>query len=388
MAHTTISSIYSAAEDVPLILAPQFSALQPITLPHDFNLDLPQVNNYDFQLERHIIAEFERYRQENATTIQLRAQKLQALQEERIRKHKEEARKIAPGFLDTNLRILTPVPVNNTQRRASQQAENGTVSENSMDEQKIHVRSASDDIVLERIKKSNEEGDETKSSKSLVYLEFEESLPPRNPWEQPNTIQDDISILREVIGSPISSNELNNFVANGGVTGSSNFLGSPANHDMMVTNSNPSRSFHSSPLLQPSIGTSLPSQLSNQTFAGNPDLLSNSLANLQISQNTYSMSSINVHNNTAPSVKAYSAPSSSQERRHLHQPYSTPPIPPKEVLPASSSSPKNEDNDNDDNSDLINKFINMGFTKEQAIDALVKSDHDLQKATNYLLDLQ
>jgi hypothetical protein len=31
MAHTTVSSIYSAAEDVPLILAPQFSALQPVS---------------------------------------------------------------------------------------------------------------------------------------------------------------------------------------------------------------------------------------------------------------------------------------------------------------------------------------------------------------------
>jgi hypothetical protein len=154
---------------------------------------------------------------------------------------------------------------------------------------------------------------------------------------------------------------------------------------MMVTNQNHPRSFHASPLLQPTVGAPLPSQLSNQTFAlSNPDLLSNHLANLQISQNT----PINVHNNTTPSVKSYSAPSSSQERRPLHQPYSTPPIPPKEVLPTSSSSPKNEEHDNDDNSELINKFINMGFTKEQAVDALVKHDYDLHKATNYLLDLQ
>ena len=32
MAHTTASSIYSAAEDVPLILAPQFSALKSVSL--------------------------------------------------------------------------------------------------------------------------------------------------------------------------------------------------------------------------------------------------------------------------------------------------------------------------------------------------------------------
>jgi hypothetical protein len=96
--------------------------------------------------------------------MQLRAQKLQALQEERIRKQKEEARKIAPGFLDTNLRILTPVPANNTQRKLSQQAESGnntiTASENVINEQKVHVRSASDDMVLHGKMKSKEEGDE------------------------------------------------------------------------------------------------------------------------------------------------------------------------------------------------------------------------------------
>src|SRR5207237_847113 len=114
-----------------------------------------------------IITESEKYRQDSATITQIRAQKLQAFQEERTRKQIEEARKIAPGFLDTDLRILTPVPVNNTQRRTSQQIESGNnivaVNENGMDEQKAHVRSASDDMslyVLERIKKSKEEGDE------------------------------------------------------------------------------------------------------------------------------------------------------------------------------------------------------------------------------------
>jgi hypothetical protein len=220
-------------------------------------------------------------------------------------------------------------------------------------------------------------------------LEFEESLPPRNPWDPPNSIQDDISILREVIGSPVPTTSSPNV----GATGSPNFLGTPANHDMMVTN--PQRSFHPSPLLQPSIGAPLPSQLSNQTFSSgssithsNPDLLSNNLANLQISQNSYSTSPINIHNNTSSSVKSYSSPSSGQERRPLHQPYSTPPIPPKEVLSTSSPSPKNEESDNDDNSDLIKEIIHMGFTKEQAIDALEKYDYDLHKATNYLLDSQ
>ncbi|CAG8593267.1 659_t:CDS:2 [Funneliformis caledonium] len=401
MAHTTVSSIYSAAEDVPLILAPQFSSLQPITLPPDFNLDLPQVQNYDFNLERHIIADSEKQRHDNATLTQLRAQKLQALQEERIRIQKEKARKIAPGFLDTDLRILTPVPANNTQRRASHQVESvdNTIainSENGIDEQKVHVRSASDDIplyILEKMRK--EEGDEAKPAKSLFYLEFEESLSPPNLSNSSNTIQDDISILREVIGSPvptISSNE-NISVADRGVNGSPNFFGAPANQDMVVNNPNPPRSYPS-PLLHPSV-VPLPSQLSNEVFTlgssathSNPDLLSNKLGNLQISQNTYSTSPINNTSSSIQGHRTYSAPSSSIERLSPRQPYSIPPVPPKEILPTSSPSPKNEESEKDINPDLIEQFINMGFTKEQAVDALEKYDYDPHKATNYLLDLQ
>jgi len=51
------------------------------------------------------------------------------------------------------------------------------------------------------------------------------------------------------------------------------------------------------------------------------------------------------------------------------------------------------DNDNDDNNDsvdseVIKQFLNMGFTREQAIGALEKHDYDAHMATNYLLDLQ
>lgn len=76
--------------------------------------------------------------------------------------------------MDTNLRILTPVPVNNTQRKTSQQAESGNniinVSENVIDEQKVHVRSASDDMVLHGKMKSKEEGDEVNIGYNFHYF--------------------------------------------------------------------------------------------------------------------------------------------------------------------------------------------------------------------------
>ncbi|CAG8798390.1 4484_t:CDS:1, partial [Racocetra fulgida] len=119
---------------------------------------------YDFNLERHVIADSERFRQENAALMQVRAQKLQALQDARIRKQKEEARKIAPGFLDTDRRLLTPVQMHTPSKRTSQQVENGNVpaGEVNNDNQKVsHGRSASDELpnhVVERMK-LKEEGD-------------------------------------------------------------------------------------------------------------------------------------------------------------------------------------------------------------------------------------
>ena len=75
------------------------------------------------------------------------------------------------------MRILTPVPANNTQRRASHQVESGNNSvainsENVMDEQKVHIRSASDDIplhVIERMR-SKEEGDEVNEDMAIVPI--------------------------------------------------------------------------------------------------------------------------------------------------------------------------------------------------------------------------
>lgn len=54
-----------------------------------------------------------------------------------------------------------------------------------------------------------------------------------------------------------------------------------------------------------------------------------------------------------------------------------PPLPP---LPPSPQQPALP------HEDLINELGNMGFTRAQAIDALKKNDHDLIKATNFLLD--
>ncbi|CAG8743065.1 hypothetical protein C2G38_2045051 [Gigaspora rosea] len=420
----TISSIYSALENVPLILAPQYSALQPVTMPHDFTLDLPPVNKYDFNLERHIIADSERFRLENAALIQMRAQKLQALQDARIRKQKEEARKIAPGFLDTDRRLLTPVPMHAPPKRASQQIENGNSapigSEVSNGNQKVlHGRSASDELpnhVVERMK-LKEEGDveESKPAKSLVYLEFEESLPSRNPSDPPNTIQNDIAILQGVIGPSVSSksqNEVKNVVSNG-LAMSPTTIGLHMGPEVSLAPSTNFNMFHISPRLQPAmpppqqqpqpftLGSSLPNHSNPEQF------ISTNLANMRISPpntaNVYTspLSSMSARNISAPNLQGemqriYTSPSYPYERRPSHQSHIIPPTlptrPPKEALSSSPSTSHIEEesdiDENDTNSEMIKQFINMGFSKTQAINALEKFDYDPYKATNYLLDLQ
>ena len=76
----------------------------------------------------------------------MREEQLRTLREEKLRKQKEAARKIAPGFLDTDRRILTPV---NTQRRSSQQGDAilTGVSENGLVGKNTHERASSNDEV-------------------------------------------------------------------------------------------------------------------------------------------------------------------------------------------------------------------------------------------------
>ncbi|CAH1755956.1 14492_t:CDS:2 [Entrophospora sp. SA101] len=311
----SISSIYSSIEDVPLVLTPQFMSLKPIKLPADFNLDIPQLGHYDFNLERSVISETERYREEIIKLAQIRSQKLQAFQEARLQKQKEEARKIAPGFLDTDRRMLTPVLVNNTKRRSSH-IENGNgiifaSEENNDKNQKNHLRSASDDlsnrvvVCLKSKSGDDDDGDETNFKKPFDYLEFEEQLSKNN---QKTPIQDDISILKEVIRNSIS-------------------VSSPP------LSKSPSSSNH---------GIALGQQIGGGGIA---EQLATNLAYMQISKNNYSNQSLSPVNNSNSYINSsgglgqmsLSAPSSFHERKVLNQTSIMPPIrPPKEVIKLSS----------------------------------------------------
>ncbi|CAG8690215.1 2140_t:CDS:1, partial [Scutellospora calospora] len=115
---------------------------------------------------------------------------------------------------------------------------------------------------------------------------------------------------------------------------------------------------------------------------------------------TSPLSAMSARNISAPNLqggmqRVYSVSSYTYERRPSHQhiiPPTLPTRPPKEAISSSSSTSHIEEesnvDENDTNSEMIKQFINMGFSKVQAIDALEKHDYDPHKATNYLLDLQ
>ncbi|CAG8689001.1 77_t:CDS:1, partial [Cetraspora pellucida] len=237
-----------------------------------------------------------------------------------------------------------------------------------------------------------------------------ESLPTRNTLD-PNTIQNDIAILQGVIGSPVPStspNGVKNFGSNG-LTMSPTTAGLHIGPETSLAPSTNFNRFHVSPRLQPVIAP--PVQQQTQAFTlgsplsnhSNPEqFMSTNLANMHISPtNTANVYTLPLSSMSAPNLqgelhRVFSATSYAYERRPSHQPHIVPPTlptrPPKEAIPSSSSTSHIEEesdvDENDLNSEMIKQFINMGFSKVQAIDALEKHNYDPHKATNYLLDLQ
>ncbi|CAG8613699.1 1123_t:CDS:2 [Paraglomus occultum] len=338
-----ISLIYAALEDVPLILAPQFTYIQPATLPPDFTvLDQRQVviimftlfnaalatnveltafsstpkDKYDFELERRVTLEADQRRHESETRAQLREEQLRTLREEKLRKQREAARKIAPGFLDTDRRILTPV---NKQRRSSQQGDAilTGASENGLVGKTAHERASSND--------------ETKNVPfDLDYLSTWSS-PSTTPVPSTKSVQqEDLSILADSL--------------------------IPSPHQRPPTSA-PANGIHVQPNLSP--------QPNKVTARFSPEVPNQSAAPVSIPPHpTYNMSSPPIRMNAG---RPYNVPS-----------YAPPPIvPPKLKVQAES-----------DKDGPLEQLTRMGFSSDQAIEALKKYEDDLVGATNYLLDLQ
>ncbi|KAJ2957722.1 hypothetical protein NQZ79_g6561 [Umbelopsis isabellina] len=130
--------------------------------------------------------------------------KYQQYVEDKIHRQKVAARKIAPGFLDTDTKILTPKPLNtipNGRELDNLPLQNTDFSHNLS----RHNRSLSAEIPLDRLTVSESTGVKPSTSISsgignkkpsnINYLEFEQGLAPLDPWDTPES---DLDALHEI----------------------------------------------------------------------------------------------------------------------------------------------------------------------------------------------
>ncbi|KAI9275989.1 hypothetical protein BY458DRAFT_506716 [Sporodiniella umbellata] len=265
---TDQSSTYSMLEKVPLMISPQYKLPKKIVIDQELQPmpgDISQLIAYPFSIERKVLAQIEACRMRNKEEEETLKAKQLVYEQEKEDLKKAAAKKIAPGFLNTDIRILKADDIQ-------------TANPNIM----THSRSQ------ERFKRP---------------LGSEQNSPIINPWNSPEA---DFNALRSILDTPTSR--------------------------------------------------------STPTYTLLPTLVpySPTVKSRQIKSDGH----WKIRSNTAPG--------------------STPPIIPPKPLDVSVSStqtvpaspPKH----------LIEELNNMGFTRAQATEALEKNQHDLTKATNFLLD--
>lgn len=256
----------------------------------------------------------------------------QKYREERIKQQKLAARKIAPGFLDTETRILKPEPLHQL----------------------------------------GDESESMRRQQQVDYLRFEQALAPPDPWDQP---ENDMMALRSILGAnnqPITTTAQH----------------TQQQHVPQVTSANEQQGY------PPVMWTVAPDTTNNGQFqqqqqqpAGpRPHHTSSPPIAPALPPKPFFDTSTCSSGHTSPQTvtsilpSATTAIASSSPSDTSNSPVIPPPLPPPPppAPPAPATHPAHDN--------LIQELVNMGFSRPQAADALEKNDHDLTKATNFLLD--
>lgn len=256
----------------------------------------------------------------------------QKYREERIKQQKLAARKIAPGFLDTETRILKPEPLHQL----------------------------------------GDESESMRRQQQVDYLRFEQALAPPDPWDQP---ENDMMALRSILGAnnqPITTTAQH----------------TQQQHVPQVTSANDQQGY------PPVMWTVAPDTTNNGQFqqqqqqpAGpRPHHTSSPPIAPALPPKPFFDTSTCSSGHTSPQTvtsilpNATTAIASSSPSDTSNSPVIPPPLPPPPppAPPAPATHPAHDN--------LIQELVNMGFSRPQAADALEKNDHDLTKATNFLLD--
>ncbi|GAB5590120.1 hypothetical protein Unana1_05020 [Umbelopsis nana] len=320
---------------------------------------MPNPLLYRFTLEPEVLKEVEEYRKLEISRNNELERKYQQFLEEKIQRQKVAARKIAPGFLDTDTKILTPKPLNATTNGQSVESDVANNLPNSINLSR-HSRSMSDEVSMSRLvlpeqgvkpSTSVSSGLASKKQNNLNYLEFEQGLAPLDPWDTP---ENDIDALQEIW------------------EGRSNVKTDPRRRTLNQVSAGNQAPY------QPSPGH--PPQRNYQQ-----QQLQNSMP-LPPKQLPY------------PPTQHYTMPhpasGTSSPIQHTYPPMRSPsPVPPARPpkafdapTPPPLPAPVPVTQENDATSGLIQELTDMGFSREQAQNALEKNGNDISKATNFLLD--
>lgn len=370
-------STYAVLQSVPVMVSPHYRLPKKIMVASELQMvpdDISKLPAYPFAVEREVIAQVEAARKLGFETEEAFALKKKQYEEEKANKRKAAARKIAPGFLDTDTRILKPEQTYAlefpTPAAAAEESEpNSTHTSPQMLQPSVSTGINDSNKVL---------ATGTSPPDKFDYLKFEQGLAPADPWDTP---ENDMAALSAILGSP-------RMMPYTPVKRNSNPMPYPQQQQQQ---------YHTPPQPQPQ-QQQRPYQKNEGVYWNFQQQSSNNSNNNAMYPPPQQTTPRQMHasvpalppklfgNSPHPSSSTSSPiisppppvlpPPSDYHRASNSNTPTPPPLPP---LPNQQQSPS-------PNEGLIAELGNMGFTRAQAIDALEKNDHDLIKATNFLLD--
>ncbi|KAI8086744.1 uncharacterized protein BX664DRAFT_336654 [Halteromyces radiatus] len=373
-------SSYSVLQDIPVMVSPHYRLPKQIVIDKELvpiSEEALKLTNYSFSVERQAISNVVAMREKQQQAEKELADRLEAYQAEKLQQRKAAARKIAPGFLDTETRILHPQPFHSNKTLLSEDLDHEINKTNQDDPPSTHsspqqqhqtrqqqlqhspyqrYRSSSNpaDFIHPSYSSLQQQEKRTSAQSHIDYLKFEQGLAPPDPWDTP---ENDFVALRSILGNQ-----------DGKGNQDQQHYTPPPNPSAMPTPQ------YSSPYLRHAPSTNMypegpwirPPQYptpGHHAPALPPKLLKEELHPNGNSPNA----SPQIPPPPPPPPPSSSSPSSS----HHGSPTLPPPLPP---LP------------NGTQESLIQELANMGFSHSQAADALQKNENDLTRATNFLLD--
>ncbi|OZJ04886.1 hypothetical protein BZG36_02508 [Bifiguratus adelaidae] len=360
-------------EDIPVIAPILYRLPKPVSAPEYLAVipdDVGHLQVYNFALEQHLLEDIAKARAEEQAKADALAARKQAYEARQVAQQKAKARKIAPGFLDTDQRLLTPQPANAATRALSESDKD--VEEGAESDKRDDVGTESED----ELKTTKGVASPKQAKTSLDYLEFEQGLPPPDPWDHPASTMED---LEEV------------------------FLGRGRTHPTPQSTQSPQQSPNTLPTQPPARAsydgynqhTYPPSPVKTSFHPPRGD--SSPRYSMHSPPQYYSPSVPTTYTRPYPSPESRSRPSSAEPPpqrppKNVESPLSQsqdrhpsptsvdtqtsppPPPPPAPPLPHQPDPVQ------------VAELINMGFTKQQAVEALQRNEFDVERAINFLLD--